>query len=157
MNSNNTLKIHIGYWLSRLRAKVHQAFEDRLASYNVSVPAWCIMVAIYDQKASSISELANYIEVDKASISRVVEKLVAENLLNHKPGKDRRSGIIELSSKAEKLVPKLIEEAKQNELTFFGHLSSTEINQLRHIMKSIIANIPDMSLDGWLLDKNEEK
>lgn len=155
--NNNTLKTHIGYWLSRLRTHVHQTFEGRLATYNISVPAWCIMVAIYDQQASSIGELAEYIEVDKGTISRVVEKLVVENRLLHKPGKDRRSGKIELTDESKKLVPKLIKEAKKNEEQFFGHLTENEEIQFRQIMKKIIANIPGMTLDGWLLNKHEMK
>lgn len=155
--NNNTLKIHIGYWLNRLRSRVHQTFEERLAFYNISVPAWCIMIAIYDQQASSIGELANYIEVDKGTISRVVEKLVAENLLLHKPGKDKRSGKIELTSQAKNLVPRLIEEAQKNDKQFFGHLTKREEIQFRQIMKKIIAHIPGMTLDGWLLNANDEK
>lgn len=157
MTNNNTLKIHIGYWLSRLRNEVHHAFEERLAAFGITVPAWCIMVTIFDQKASSISELAQYIEVDKGTISRVVEKLVVEKLLIHKAGKDRRSGSIELTLEAKELMPKLIAEAKQNEKQFFGHLTDNDVERFRQIMNKIVGHIPGMTLDGWLLDKKQEK
>lgn len=150
MHTNNTLKTHIGYWLNRLRSCVHQSFEARLAKYDISVASWCILVAIYDQKANSIHSLADYIEVDKATISRVVEKLTLKNMLIHKSGKDRRSGIIELTSESKDLILLLISEAEKNEKHYFGHLTSEEKLHLRNIMQKIMSPIPDIKLDGWL-------
>lgn len=154
-STRNTLKTHIGYWFNRLRSLVHSSFDDRLAKHEVSVAAWCILVAIYDDKATSINELAHYIEIDKASISRVVEKLVAQQLLSHSQGKDRRSGKISLTEQAKKLMPKLISEAKENEQHFFGHLSLKERETLREIMNKVLRNFSGVSLEGWL--SNESK
>jgi DNA-binding MarR family transcriptional regulator len=148
---SNHLKQHIGYWLRRMSNEVHQSFEQRVAQYDVTIASWCILVSIYDGKASSIHELSKYIEVDKASISRVVERLVIKGLILHKQGKDRRSGIIELTHSGQQLVPKLILEAKKNELQFFSHLTEEEIKQLQQIMHKIIVNISTIKVDGWLL------
>jgi DNA-binding MarR family transcriptional regulator len=153
----NHLKQHIGYWLNRLRNAVHQSFESRLAKYEISVASWVIMVAIYDKQANSINTLAQYIDIDKATISRVAEKLVVRKLLVHKEGKDRRSGIIELTPKGKALVPKLIKEAEQNELQFFGNLSKRQTEQLRATMHTIVSNIPSINVDGWLLNKTLTK
>lgn len=152
-STENTLKTHIGYWLNRLRSHVHSSFNERLTKHELSVAAWCILVAIYDNKATSINELAHYIEVDKASISRVVEKLVAKQLLSHSQGKDRRSGKITLTEKAKKLVPKLMSEAEENEQHFFGHLSSTEKETLREIMNKVLRSISGVTVEGWLSNK----
>jgi DNA-binding MarR family transcriptional regulator len=147
---SNNLKQHIGYWINRLRMVIHQSFEARLASYDITIASWCILVAIYDKQASSINELAQYIEVDKASISRVTERLVLRGLLLHRQGKDRRSGVIELTSEGEELVPKLLSEAEQNEAQFFGHLSEAEKKQLYGVMCRIFAKVPGIRMDGFL-------
>lgn len=149
MTDNNTLKSHVGYWLNRLRAEVHHCFEDRLSQYNISIAAWCILVTIYDKK-SAINQLANYIQVDKASVSRLVDKLVTKNLLIHKQGKDRRSGTIELTEAGKILVPKLIKEAEENELVFFKHLTKKDTADLKRILTKTLANLPGITIEGWL-------
>lgn len=154
MNTQH-LKNHIGYWLNRVRMEVHQAFEQRLDRHNITVAQWCILIALYDNQASSVQELADYIEVDKASISRVVERLVGLKLTSHLPGKDRRSGFINLTAAGKKLVPKLLKEAERNEKQFFGHLTELELNQLQHIIKKIALTIPTMQCDGWLQNRQE--
>lgn len=146
----NHLKEHIGYWFNRIRMEVHQSFEARLDRYNISVAQWCILIALYDGKASSVGELAEYIEIDKASISRVVEKLVLLGLVTHMQGKDRRSGFILLTDKAQELVPKLLHEAELNEKHFFGHLTKDEITQLNKVFKKILTKIPSIHADGWV-------
>ena len=148
--NKNHLKSHIGYWINRLRMEVHQSFEARLDRHNITVAQWCILIALYDGKASSVRELANYIEVDKASISRVVERLVVLKLIDHMPGKDRRSGFIMLTKKGNGLVPQLLHEAEENEKQFFGHLTSSEITTLKHTIRKILNTVPSIDLDGWL-------
>lgn len=149
-SGNNTLKSHIGYWLNRLRTEVHHRFEEQLSKHDISIAAWCILVTIYDKKQSAINQLANYIQVDKASISRLVDKLVTKNLLIHKQGKDRRSGIIELTESGKALVPKLIKEAEENELVFFKHLTEKDKSDLKRILTKTLANLPGVTLEGWL-------
>jgi MarR family transcriptional regulator for hemolysin len=148
--AQNHLKQHIGYWFNRIRMEVHQSFEARLDRYNITVAQWCILVVLSDNQATSVGELADYIEVDKASISRVVERLVALELITHIPGKDRRSGFIALTEKGKKLVPKLLREAELNEKQFFGNLTANELQQLQHIFRKILFTLPFIQCDGWL-------
>lgn len=144
------LKQHIGYWLNRLHTHVHQAFEQRLKRYDITVAQWCILVTLYDNEASSIKELSDYIHIDKASISRVVDRLVIRELVKHTVGKDRRSGHIELRKEAKRLVPQLIMEAEENECQFFGLLTDDESIHFQNIVRKILTNIPSVALDGWL-------
>jgi len=145
-----TLKDHIGYWINRLRMEVHQAFEARLATYDVTIAQWCILASLYGQEGESITELAAHIEVDKASISRVVERMKEKGLLTHKAGKDRRSGHVQLTREGALLVPQLFREAAENEHHFFGHLSEEEREQFRKIFCRIFTAIPSIQQQGWL-------
>lgn len=147
------LKQHIGYWINRLRMEVHQSFEHRLNAYDVTIAQWCILASLYDQQATSVNELASYIEVDKASVSRVVERLVVKGLVSHSQGKDRRSGYLELTAEGQKLVPSLINEAEQNEQSFFGQLTTTESVQFRNLVRKILTTLPSITLDEWLVPK----
>jgi DNA-binding MarR family transcriptional regulator len=149
------LKIDIGYWFNRVRMEVHQAFEARLAEDDITIAQWCILLVLYNKQATSIKELSEYIETDKASISRVVERLVNKKLVTRVTGKDRRSGHISLTATGLKLVPKLITKADENEKQFFGHLTKKELTQLKAIFSKILKAIPLIQLGGWLEEKNK--
>jgi DNA-binding MarR family transcriptional regulator len=147
---NKILKEHIGYWINRVRSSVHHEFENRLAEYGMSVAAWCILASVYEKSASSVNELANYIEVDKAAISRVLNKLVSKNLLCHKSGKDRRSGVISLTPKGLELIPLLIKESNSLEQKFFGHFTKDEKKILKDLISSVLIRATSIKPYGWL-------
>ena len=148
--NKHDLKDDIGYWLNRLRMQVHQGFEARLKTYDITVAQWCILCALYNEEAISITELSKFIEVDKASISRVVDRLLAKKLVTHHQGMDRRSGHIKLTLKGHEVVPRLMEAAQENEQQFFGCLTGEESEQLQHLFQKLFINLPSIQLSGWL-------
>ncbi len=156
MNKTTILKQHIGYWINRMRNIIHYAFEERLAQYDISVAEWSILISIYDGSASSVNEIAAYIEVDKASISRTVERLSCRGVVVHQAGKDKRSRVIKLTEKGMNLVPQLLKEAEENEKYFFNNLSEVDKKQMQVIMHTILYNIPNIKLDGWININNHE-
>jgi len=143
------LQDDIGYWLSRLRMRVHSSFEAKIMREGISIPQWCILISLYNNDASNIVELANFIEVDKGSISRVVDKLESLGLVMRLEGKDRRSSIVRLSKRGEELTPKLARLAELNEEEFFSCLSATEKNQLKSILRKLLHHAGIQSLGGW--------
>ena len=145
----HSLQDGIGYWLSRLRMRVHSSFEAKITKEGISIPQWCILISLYNNDASNIVELANFIEVDKGSISRVVDKLELLSLVVREEGKDRRSNIVRLSKKGEELTPKLAKLAELNEEEFFSCLSKTEKEQLKSILKKLLHHAGVQSLRGW--------
>ncbi len=136
---NKILKSHVGYWINKLRQSIHTEFEQRLKKYDISVASWCILISVYDKSANSISGLEKHIEVDKASISRQVEKLIQNDLLIRSASHDKRSGIITLSPKGKKLIPLLIDSATENERQFFNILTRREIKTLRNTIHKILS------------------
>lgn len=148
--AQNILKQHMGYWLNRLRHEVHHSFEERLKEYDVTVASWCILVALYDGAVESVNGLAEYIEVDKATISRVVHRLIQRDLVEQRSGKDRRSGHLLLTSKGKDLIPLLIQQAEDNEKQFFGHLTQKQQESLKEILGSTLTRIPGIKVEGWL-------
>ncbi|MBA3813870.1 MAG: MarR family transcriptional regulator [Alphaproteobacteria bacterium] len=149
------LKDDIGYWLNRLRMQVHHGFEVRLEAYDVSIAQWCILLALYNESAASITELSKFIEVDKASISRVVERLLTKELVTHQAGNDRRSGHVQLTQKGRELIPFLIQAAQENEQQFFGGLTSQEREQFRHLFHKLFLNLSSIQMSGWLINVKE--
>jgi MarR family transcriptional regulator, organic hydroperoxide resistance regulator len=146
----HSLQDDIGYWLSRLRMKVHSSFLAKLAKQDITIPEWRILISLYNNDASNIVELADFIEVDKGAVSRVLDKLEASGLVTRQSGKDRRSSIVCLTKKGEELTPKLAQLAELNEKEFFSCLSDNEKKQLKSILKKLLQHAGIESLGGWL-------
>lgn len=145
----HSLQDDIGYWLSRLRMKVHASFLAKLAKHEIAIPDWRILISLYNKDAANIVELADFIEIDKGAVSRVLDKLEASGLVARQPGKDRRSSIVMLTKKGKELTPKLALLAELNEKEFFSCLSDTEKKQLKAILKKLLHHAGIDSLGGW--------
>lgn len=145
-----SLQDDIGYWLNRLRMRVHTAFLTKLATENITLPEWHVLISLYNGDASNVVELAKFIEVDKGAISRVLDKLEENELVVRKPGKNRRTSLIVLTPKGAALSPKLGQLAEENEAMFFSSLSSSEKKQLRLILTKLLKHAGVETLGGWL-------
>ncbi len=140
--------------MNRIRMCMHLSMEKRLAKYDLTVASWCVLLAISGEHASTVSELSSYIETDKASVSRVVERLNMRRLITHVKGKDRRTGHLQLTKEGKELIPLLLKEAEQNEDFYFENLSKQEMENLKTIFNKILLKEPLIFLDGWLKENN---
>ena len=91
---NSTLKKHAGYWVSRLQNQIGKSFEQRLQQHNIAGAEWCVLITIYDNQGDSVTSIAQYIEVSKPVVSRIIDQLSRKNLVKVKPGMDRRSSVV---------------------------------------------------------------
>lgn len=71
-------------------------------------------------------------------------------------GNDRRSKVLRLTEKGQKLTYKLFKEAEKNEQQFFECLSHLEQQQMRFIMHKILQKVPTINLGGWISNRNNE-
>jgi DNA-binding MarR family transcriptional regulator len=155
-HKKHSLKDDVGYWLNRLRMVVHTSFEAKIALLGITVPQWCVLVSLNNHDAKSVGELAQFIEVDKGFISRIVEQLVKMELVERQQGKDRRSGVVYLTPKGRTLIPKLIHCAEKNEKEFFKVLSAKEQEELRQLLSKLLNNAGIVASEGWFKDGSEK-
>jgi DNA-binding MarR family transcriptional regulator len=128
----------IGYWLRRLSDLVHKSFEEKVARHGMTLPQWRVLIALYNGDATNATELARFIAVDRALISRTVFDLEEGGFLGRTRQKDRRREKLELTSKGREVTVKLALAAKQNEREFFQQLTSTQRSQLHLIIANLL-------------------
>lgn len=133
------LQHHLGFWLKRISNEVHNAFVTKLEKAEISIPEWCVLIALYHGELTTPAQIAAQVGIDRAAISRTVEKLVKRGMIDRKVGEDRRYTPLELTQKALDLVPKLAGFADENEREFFFMLNKHE----KEMLKSILLKIAD--------------
>ena len=134
------LRDHIGYWLNRLRMEVHAAFERRLAEQDITVAQWNVLIALYNENATTPQELANFIGIDTGAITRLIDRVVAKNLVARAADpEDRRSFKLTLTDEGRALTPKLAAIADRNDAAFFNVLSPAERRQFKEFLGKLLA------------------
>lgn len=141
-NKTSQQQDHVGFWLRRISNEVHQAFAFKLEKAEISIPEWCVLIALYHDTQVTPAQIADRVGVDRAAISRTVEKLVKRKLVKRKIGQDRRFTPLVLTDKAQELVPLLASFADENEKEFFSMLTKEEKKVLHTLLLKIASNLP---------------
>ncbi len=128
----SALRSHIGYRLRIVSNSVSQSFARKLAAHEVTVAEWVILRQMYsgDDKASP-STVADLTGLTRGAVSKLIDRLLKKGLVTRaEASEDRRFQDIMLTSKANKLVPRLAKVADENDESFFSVLSKSERRSL---------------------------
>jgi DNA-binding MarR family transcriptional regulator len=133
------LKTHVGFWLRFVSNHVSHAFARRLQASGVTVAEWVVMREMFDDEQTSPGVLAERIGMTRGGISRLVDRLVAKDLVTRADrSDDRRFQSIALTATGRHRVPQLAALADQNDEEFFGPLSAGERAALLASMKKLV-------------------
>ncbi len=135
----SNLNQQIGFWLGRLNAQIHNGFEQCLNPYDITIPEWNVMRCVHDRQADSVTTLAKFIQIDKAAISRTVEKLAQKQHILVIPGKDRRSQQIFITQQGKELTTTLLEITYNFQQQILSVLTPEEIYQFEIILKKMLS------------------
>lgn len=140
--SNTTvtdLKSHTGFWLRFVSNYVSHAFSRKLLDSGVTVAEWVVLREMYQQDDLSPSILAERTGMTRGAASKLVDRLVAKQLVSREGRTDdRRFQTIALPPAGLRLVPKLGFIADQNDEEFFAPLSKGERAALLATLKKLV-------------------
>lgn len=135
------LQDHLGYWLRFVSNHVSFAFAAKLEQSGVTVAEWVILREMYESDESiSPSAIAEATGLSRGAVSKLIDRLVVKELVTREEfAGDRRYQSLNITEKAEGLVPELADLADQNDEEFFSMLGQKERKVLRGILKKIAA------------------
>lgn len=139
--SPSGLNDHVGRWLRLLSDEVHLSFERRLATHDVTVAQWNVLVCLYRGDGQTIAELARFIQTDTAAVSRLIDRLTDKGLVGrHADPSSRRRVLLALTPRAVDLVPDLIALADANDDEFFSVLSERRRAELIRLLRRLTSH-----------------
>lgn len=116
-------------------------FNRRLAHFEITRVAWAVLGAIHCDEKSTPSELAEFLSIDRAAITRLLDRLEKQNLLTRRrTGEDRRSVSLLLTPKGEALSVELARESESVNAQFATGLTPEEIEQYIATVRKMLAN-----------------
>lgn len=129
------LEDNLGYLLNRCALAMAAQFEKELAPFDVTLAQWGALIAIDAGRASTPSELARAVGIDKGAATRLIARLSAKKLVERKENlEDGRSTLLALSAEARELMPTLTALSKQVNNDMLALLSPGEGRQLKGLL-----------------------
>lgn len=120
---------------------LYRSFEhhlnDVLSNYGLYRAQWSILHYLAHNGSATLVELAQYLRVEKPTISRTIGRLEKIGYLSHIPGKDRREKRIEMSESGAALYIEVRKAVDALEEEILAGIPESQQQQTITIMKGI--------------------
>ncbi len=126
------------YLMSQASASASAIFHEDLAQRGVPVTTWRILACLYPDQAMGISELANHCLAKQPTMTRQIDRLIAQGFVDRKnKDGDRRRVKVSLTVTGIKLAGTLIKQARDHEADLLGDITEED----KVALKSVLAKI----------------
>ncbi len=133
------LESHTGFWLRFVSNHVSHAFARKLLDSGVTAAEWVVLRLLYGVGEMSPSVLADRMGMTRGAASKLVDRLLAKELVTRQErSDDRRFQDIALTPAGRRLVPALAAIADENDEEFFSPLSAEERRVLVGTLKKLV-------------------
>ena len=131
----------MGFWISRLARSMEQDFEKRLRAMRITRGAYAVLSAIHHDGKATPAEIAGFLGVDGAAVTRHLDRLEDRGLIKRKPSAtDRRSIEIDLAPEGVQTVRRGRADSKATNEKFTDGLTAAEVDHLRSTIRRMLAN-----------------
>jgi len=131
----------LGYWASLLSRTMEAEFNKRLSGYETTRVSWAVLGAIAYDGMKTPSELADFLKIDRAAITRLLDKLDAQGLIERiRRESDRRSVTLHVTPKGKALSAELLQLSNSVNKLFASGLSPKEAEQYIATIRKMLAN-----------------
>ena len=98
----------LGRALNRATRRINSLAETMLAQYDLSLPQWLVLTALWRGDGLTISQLASYCDNGQPALSRLLDRMEEKGLVKRSPAPDdRRVVCICLTEKSRAMRPLL--------------------------------------------------
>jgi DNA-binding MarR family transcriptional regulator len=135
-------KRSIGLKMTVLARQLRQGFDERVEAIGVTRAKWVLIAAVSSNPDATQRELAARLEVTDVTACRLIDRLVADGLIERRQHpQDRRAYRVALTPAAEPLLAKIATEAASYEAAVFANLDDSDIDLLNTLLGRIAQNL----------------
>ena len=127
--------LRVWFRLIRLHTRSRLAIANRLRAFDLSVPQCDVLSTLTEREGLSQQELAARLYVTKGNISGLIDRLVANGLVERRSlAGDRRSHAIHLTPTGRELARRGIEAQKAFVAETFGQIPPERLAQFEELL-----------------------
>jgi len=143
MAKNQKLEDVLFYLIEKTNKVIRRYSQVRFseAGLEITVDQWLVLKKISDSERITQIELANAIFKDRASITRILDLLLAKKLVEKEAGADRRAYELTLTPAGDKFVEQAFMIVKNVRKKGIESLNEKEQDQLRQSLQKIVNSL----------------
>jgi len=135
------------YHINRTGVRLADAFGDELARYELTVPMWRVLAALWHGGEQKAGDLMIATSIEQSTLSRLASAMEKRGLLTRRRSEtDARTVVVKLTGEGRKLTKELIPYALRNERIALRGFSEEEVDQLLTMLARIYENAADLKL-----------
>lgn len=140
---------YIGVVISDVARLLRTEFDRRVHRLGITRAQWLVLTRLHRHPGASLSELAEMMEVEKATAGRMIDRLVANGWVARRTQRDdRRVKRVYLTPEAERVHKRIWRVAEATVEDALTGLSAQESRQLmtllQRIKKTLVAAVDDL-------------
>jgi DNA-binding MarR family transcriptional regulator len=130
------------YLLNRVGVRMGELFSRRIAGYDVTLPMYRVMAALWEKGDQRLGDLAAMTSIEISTLSRLVGTMKRKGLVSRKRLADNaRTVAINLTAKGEALVEELIPIAMHFEEVAVQDFAKDGLAELKTTLSQIYASL----------------
>jgi MarR family transcriptional regulator for hemolysin len=137
---------YIGYAITDVSRLMRTVFERRVRATGLTRAQWLVIARLRRHPGLSQSEIADLLEIEKASAGRLIDRMQAKGWLQRRDdASDRRVNRLHLTPEAERLHAAIWPIAEATVDIALGDLSAEERRQLTKLMARVKSKLQAMA------------
>ena len=129
---------YIGVVISDVARLLRTEFDRRVRRLGITRAQWLVLTRLHRRPGASHSELAEMMEVEKATAGRMIDRLVANGWVERRtPRDDRRVKRVYLTPEAERVHKRIWRVAEDTVNAALADLSGPESKQLMALLQRV--------------------
>ncbi len=142
---------HIGWLVTDVARMMRTVFDRRVRTLGLTRPQWLALIRLKRRPGCSQSELADMMEIEKAPLGRIVDRMVEKGWIERRPEPmDRRINRIYLTDRGERVyavISPISVTTVEDALTELSARDRDELSRLLQIMKSSLSEMAESDTD----------
>lgn len=139
--------------LNRLLFQTEQARRllvgERLGEHGIILGQWLVLESLHKEGLCSMSVLAAAIGLDRTTLTRTVDGLLAAGYVERQtPAEDRRLVLVDLTAAGRALVAAVLDSLKPAHASVFAGFSRQDLDQLAVLLARTLAQIKLAAAEG---------
>jgi MarR family transcriptional regulator, transcriptional regulator for hemolysin len=137
---------YIGYLISDVGRLMRTVFDRRVRRIGLTRAQWLVLTRLHRRPGASQSELAEMLEVEKATAGRMIDRLERNGWVERRPdATDRRINRLYLTAEAERVQASLWRISEQTVDDALASLEADERTQLTSYMTRVKSRLQTMA------------
>ena len=130
----------VGYWAGMLSRTMEAEFSRRLAPSGITRMSYAVLGAMVFDDKTTPSGIADFLRVDRAAVTRLLDKLETQNLIaRDKSTGDRRSISIRVTPEGNALAKELRAHSQAVNAQFTKVLKPEDAGRFVELVKAMLA------------------